>query len=78
MLGVAIAIKWGLRRRAWFWITMAAIAGLHALLILSVPWTDKWFPAIAIIPLGLADLFVMLLILSGVEKLADGTRSADR
>lgn len=42
VLALAIAVKWKLRRRAWFWITMAILAALHVLLILFVPWTSKW------------------------------------
>jgi hypothetical protein len=68
MLGVAMAIKWNLRRRLWFWITMTVIVALHVALILSVPWTTKWVPAIVIIPFGIADLYVMLWILSVVGK----------
>ena len=68
MLGAAIAMKWKLRRNAWFWITMTVIAALHVPLILFVPWTTKWVPAIVIIPIGIADLYVMLAILSLVGK----------
>jgi hypothetical protein len=68
MIVVAVAIKWELRRRVWFWITMAVIAALHVPLILFVPWTTEWVPAVVLTPVGLADLFVMLLILSVVEK----------
>src|SRR5215470_17649301 len=68
MLGVAIAIKWQLRRHVWFWITMAVIVTLHVLLILFVPWPTKWIPAVVIIPIGIVDLYAMLAILSVVGK----------
>jgi len=71
MLGVAIAIKWKLRRHSWFWITMTGIAALHIPLILSVPWTTKWVPALVIIPIGIADLYVTLAILSVVGKFVE-------
>src|SRR5690242_21844087 len=57
MVAIAIAMRWKLRWHVWFWITMTVIAALHVLLILSVPWTTKWVPAIVIIPIGIADLY---------------------
>ena len=66
MVTIAIALRWKLRRHVWFWITMAVIAALHVPLILFVPWTTKWVPAFVIIPIGMADLYVTLWILSVV------------
>ena len=70
-LGFAIAIKWKLRRHMWFWITMAAIVTLHVPLILFVPWTTKWVPAPLLVPFCIADLIVMLAIVSVVGKLVE-------
>lgn len=44
VIGIAIAMRWNLRRHLWFWSTMAAIAALHIPLILYVPWTTKSVP----------------------------------
>jgi len=68
MLGFAIAVKWKLRRRAWFWITMTVIAALHILLILFVPWPTKWVPAAVFAGLGSVELYGVLAILDVVEK----------
>lgn len=68
MVGIAIAMRWNLRRHAWFWATMIVIVALHVPLILFVPWTTKWVPAIVIIPIGIADLYAILAILSVVGK----------
>ena len=78
MLGFAIAVKWKLRRCAWFWITMTIIAALHVLLILFVPWTTKWVPAIAIAFIDMADFCVILTILSVVGKFMEGPKTAER
>ena len=69
---VAIATKWKLRRQVWFWIAMAVITALHVPLILFIPWTTRWVPAIVITPILAADLFAMLAILSIVEKFMEG------
>ena len=68
MIGFAIAVKWKLRRRAWFWITVAIIVALHALLILSATWTTKWIPAVVILPIAVVDLVSIFAIISFVEK----------
>ena len=75
---VAIATKWELRRRVWFWITMTVIAALHVPLILFVPWTTKWVPAIVITPILIADLYGMLAILSVVGKLVERPKTSER
>jgi len=68
-LGFAIVLKWNLRRKTWFWITISVIAALHILLIVSVPWTDKWVPATAYAGAASLDLVVILVVLAIVEKL---------
>jgi hypothetical protein len=68
IVAVAIAMRWKLRRHAWFWGTMIFLAALHVPLILVVPWTTKWFPVLVIIPMGYADLYVMLSVVSQVGK----------
>ncbi len=65
---IAVAMRWRLKGRVWFWITMASLAALHAPLILFVPWTAKWIPVLVIIPIGIADLYAMLWVVSVVEK----------
>ena len=42
VVGFPIALKRKLGRHAWFWITMAILAGFHVPLVLFVPWTSKW------------------------------------
>jgi hypothetical protein len=77
MLALAIAMRWKLRRHAWFWITMACLAALHLPLILFVPWTTRWIPAFVIAPFGIADLYAMLWILSVVGKFAQESETSE-
>ena len=76
VIGFAITIKWELRRHLWFWITLTVIVVLHILLILLVPWTTKWIPALVVTPFCIADLVVILTIIKLVEKLVGPPRSA--
>jgi hypothetical protein len=65
---ITIALRWKLRGHVWFWITMAFLAALHAPLILFVPWTTRWIPALVVIPIGIADSYAMLWVVSVVGK----------
>lgn len=71
VLGFAIAVKRNLRWRVWFWVTMTIIAGLHLLLILTVPWTTNWIPASAIAGIDSIDLVLIFAIVAVVQKLTD-------
>jgi hypothetical protein len=68
MVSLAITMRWKLRMHLWFWITVVILAVLHLLLILCVPWTTRWIPAILIAPIGIADLYAMLWVISRVAR----------
>ena len=74
MIAIVIALRWKWRGQVWFWSTVAVFAALHLLLILLVPWSTSWIPAAVIIPIGMADLFVMLWVLFVVAKLMDRSK----
>ncbi len=76
MVAIAIALRWKLRRHVWFWITMAILAALHLPLILFIPWTTRWIPAIVIAPFGIADLYVMLWVLSVIGRFVQGPKTS--
>jgi hypothetical protein len=65
---ITVAMRWKLRGHVWFWITMGSLAMLHAPLILFIPWTTKWFPVLVVIPIGIADSYAMLWVVSVVGK----------
>jgi hypothetical protein len=72
VIGLTIALKRKLGRHAWFWGTMAILAALHVPLVLFVPWTTKWVPALAIAAIDSADFIVMLAILDLVGRFMEG------
>jgi hypothetical protein len=78
VIAYAIALRWRLRRYAWFWMAIALFVVLHTLVILSVPWTTKWIPAFVIAPFAFADLYAMLAILSAIEKFMANRKPAGR
>jgi hypothetical protein len=71
MIIITVAMRWKFKGRMWFWITMAFLAALHVPLILFIPWTTKWIPVLGIIPIGIADLYVMLWIIAKIGKLME-------
>jgi hypothetical protein len=78
VLGFLIVLKWKLRRHVWFWATMTIIAALHVPLLLFVPWTTKWVPALAIAAIDSVDFCVILWILAVIGKLAEGPHTVER
>jgi hypothetical protein len=78
IVAFAVAMKWELRSRIWFWTAMAIFVAFHVLLVLIIPWPTGWIPAIVMIPIGLADLYVMLAILSGVGKFVESRNPSER
>ena len=77
MFGFLIALKWKLRKFAWFWAIVLIMAGLHVPLILLIPWTVKWVPAVAIASIDTADLIMLLWLVSLVGNFM-GTRKTLR
>jgi hypothetical protein len=77
VLGFILVLKWNLRWHAWFWITIAVIAALHVPLVLLVPWSTRWVPALAIAVIDSADLIVILTIVSVVARFVGHADSND-
>ena len=77
VLGFMLVLKRKLWPRAWFWITMAILAALHVLLVLFIPWTTRWFPALAIAAIDSADFCLILWILAVVGKLVGGPKTSE-
>jgi len=56
---------------------MTAIAGLHLALLLFIPWTTKWVPAIAIGAIDSVDFCIALWILAVVGKLVQRSKASE-
>lgn len=70
-----LVLKWRLRRHTWFWGTVTLLAALHVALILFVPWTSGWVPALLIAVIGSLDLCLMLWIVTIVRRFVEGRTS---
>jgi len=78
VLGFLIALKRRLWPHTWFWGILICLAALHVPLVLFVPWTTRWVPALAIAAIDSADLIVMLAMLAVVGKLMGEQKTTER
>lgn len=69
MFFTAIWMRWELRGRVWFWMTIAALAGIHAALLKVIPWNDRNYPGVVLLPLGLLDLTFIYAAIKLIEKI---------
>lgn len=65
---IAMKVRWELRKYLWFWLTMARVVGAHIPLVLWVPWTSRWIPAVGLLPIVVADIAIIFGVLRLVEK----------
>jgi hypothetical protein len=71
MTMLAIRIRWDLRNRFWFWLVIVFVLALHIPLLFFVRWPEGyhgWLPAIGTLPIGLADVLIILGVVGFVEK----------
>ncbi len=68
MTMLAIRVRWDLRRRFWFWAIIVVLLALHIPLLFLVRWPHGWLPAIGTLPIGLADVLIILGAVRFVEK----------
>jgi hypothetical protein len=65
---LAIRIRWDLRKRFWFWGVVLFVLALHVPLFFLIQWPHEWVPGVALLPIGLADLAIILGAVKFVEK----------
>lgn len=68
ILFIAVARRWHLRSRTWFWPLIALIVVAESPLVIFVHWTSRWIPAAAILPFAVADGVGILWLIQLVEK----------
>lgn len=71
VIGFLAVLKRPFWRRGWFIVTIAVLALLHIPIIVFVPWTTKWIPALLVAVIDSADLVAMLALFAVAKRLAD-------
>ena len=69
VLGLVIAIKQDLRKRAWFWVVIAVLATSQTWAIFQIPWNGTWVPAAAITLINTVYLVLVLILISAINRL---------
>jgi hypothetical protein len=77
-IGLVVVLKWRLRQRAWFWITIVFVAAAHVPLIMSNFWTTNWVPWPVTGAIASLDFCFMLGLLLLVELFMDLRESSKR
>ena len=75
-LAFVLYVKRKAFKRLWFWVTMAAFALLHALVVWLIPWSGAWKPAVIAAAFVSVDICLMLWLLATVETLVGNAKSA--
>jgi|ERR1700677_3491990 hypothetical protein len=75
---VIISVAWlssELRKRVWYWVTITVLVVLHIPLILLVPWTNKDYPGVVLLPFALLDFVLVYGCFKLAENLMKWTRT---
>ncbi len=68
IITTAVRSRWDLRGYQWFWVTVALFIVPHIVLTLFVTWTAVHYPAMALLPFGVADFAIMYGCINLAEK----------
>ncbi len=76
MISLAARVLWNLRKRVWFWITIAIIVLLHVPLIMLIPWPSNQLSYVALLPAGFLDFAFAYGIIRLAENVIERVRPA--
>lgn len=79
MTMIAIRVRWDLRNRPWFWAIIILLLLAHVPLLFLFRWPHGyhgWLPAVGTLPIGLADVLIILGAVHLVEKFVVKPRPA--
>ena len=77
-IATAARFLWDLKKRVWFWGTIAIIVALHVPVILLIPWGDQNLSYVALLPLALLDFGIAYGIIRLVENAVVRTRPSNQ
>lgn len=65
--------RWDLKNHLWYWIVVVLAFILQVPLVLLVPWNNKHFSYISLLPVGVLDYAVLYGAMKLAEKLTRPT-----
>ncbi|HEX3571078.1 MAG TPA: hypothetical protein VHU44_09680 [Acidobacteriaceae bacterium] len=78
VMAIAVKVNWRLRDRVWFWLVITAAAAYHVILIVFIPWTARWIPALVVAPILFGDLVLLLWVIIVFERWFDNGATRQR
>jgi hypothetical protein len=73
----SIWMRWDLRKRVWFWVTIVILLLLHIPLVMLLAWPNNNYPGIVLLPGGLLDLAIVYGAIKLVEKMAHARSASE-
>ncbi len=71
IVAVVVMAFWGLRKRAWFWVTVGVIVAYHIPIVVLLPWPFGRLNYIQTLPIALPDLCLAYGLIRLVEKVIE-------
>ena len=70
LVGILLAVKvcWKLRSRPWFWLVILLVLAANVPLMRMNHWPDHWVPAVAFLPVALAEFLITIGAVKLVAK----------
>ena len=71
IIGLTVAIKWKLRHKIWFIVSITIIIIFHITLLFIIPWGVSWVPAAILTAINSVDICLILLIINAIAKIVE-------
>jgi hypothetical protein len=65
---MVVRLRWNLRNRIWFWVTVSFLALLHAARVFLIPWPNKNYTLPILLPVGILDALAISYSIQLVAK----------
>lgn len=65
---VAVRQKWEYHHQQWFWVVVAAVALMHLPILIFFVFSNRWIPALLLMPFALADYVIMIVAIRFAAK----------
>jgi len=66
---LVVRLRWDLKNRSWFWMTIAVAGVLQVPLVYYVPWSNTNLSFASLLPVGIVDFAIVYGCIKIVEKL---------
>jgi hypothetical protein len=73
-----VKVEWELHTQLWFWLIIALVAALHAYVLVWVPWTARWVPAVVMLPFAVIDGAAIIIAVDFVGRRCNKKTADDR